>query len=278
MKKYFITYGDYKFEYAKQRISKEAECSGQFDEIISYSPNEISDEVRNSPLFSIERGGGLWIWKPDIIYTTLLQASMGDIVVYADSGCCLSNNNKAWNDYWCLLDSHDIIPQLIFKYNKEWCRKEIFETIPVKNPNWFNQYQFCATVVILKKTEFTLSFIKEWRNIMINNPELVMDVDKDMIFKQHKCFKENRHDQSIFSALVYKYLYDISNSNRIYPIWERIEDIDFLSTQAIRAARLRNGDNDLSLRRMVMLSLKRIIKHCIYVPLYSIRMCNKDFL
>ena len=51
MAKYFITYGNAKFELAKKRIEQEAINLNIFDKIILYSEKDISEELKNSDVF-----------------------------------------------------------------------------------------------------------------------------------------------------------------------------------------------------------------------------------
>lgn len=98
---------------------------------------------------------------------------------------------------------------------------------------------------------------------MINHPELVVDVTDKA--EEKKCFKENRHDQTIYSALVYKYF----DTGKIYTMWEHIEDYDIFSKQAIMATRLRDGEKE-SFAKKIKSVFKRIVKDFLFKPLYYI--------
>lgn len=87
MKKVLITYGDKKFEMSKRRFIQQAYSLNVFDEIIAYSEDHLSEELKNSEIIKEKRGGGLWSWKSDIILTTLNKMSDGEYLVYCDTGC-----------------------------------------------------------------------------------------------------------------------------------------------------------------------------------------------
>lgn len=46
-KKIFITYGDDLYKRSLERICHEAEQSGEFDEIIAYTPTDIPESIKS---------------------------------------------------------------------------------------------------------------------------------------------------------------------------------------------------------------------------------------
>lgn len=268
MKKIFITYGDKSFEESKIRIISEAERVKQFDNIISYGRDKLSSELLSTEIINIKRGGGLWSWKPDIILTTINNANIGDIIVYCDAGCSL-HISREWRNYWSKLKNHDILAQRIFQQTDKWTRKNIIEYYSDNGKYWLSSYQYLATVVILKITEFSRQFVREWRDIMVKYPEFAMDVSKENIHDEYPRFIENRHDQAIYSAIIYKYLRNPETRNKIFTQWEHIENYDFFSQQAIRASRLRNNQNEL-LRELIIGGFKRLVRNITSKPFYFI--------
>ena len=267
MKHIFITYGDSGYEAAKVKVCEEAEATGEFDEIISYGREDLSGELLQSDIIKVKRGGGLWSWKPDVILQTMDNYHDGDAIVYCDAGCTLYPS-KEWKEYWKKLEHHDIIAQRIYQRTVHWTRKETLDYFQDYNgKNWPNCYQYQATIIIIIISEFTKKFVTEWRDIMISHPELAMDVTEEERSMQHKGFIENRHDQAIYSALIYKYLADTKTKNKIYTQWEHIEDFDPFRKQAIRATRLRHGQQENRIQRLKG-ALKRIIKRTILIPCY----------
>lgn len=263
MSKCLITYGNEKFKYAREKFVVKAKELNIFDNVRAYSEHDVTDELVSTKLFKKERGGGYWTWKPDIIYTAMSQMQDGDILVYCDAGCTLQQSSE-WSRIWKILEHYDVYAQRLFKRTDKWTRKSILETFKEINGEiWEKQCQYLATIVILKITPFTRSFIAEWRKLMIYHQELVDDVSiKERCYEQ-KCFVENRHDQAIYSALIYKYI----QNNKIYATWEHIEDFDIFCKQAIRATRLRLGEEETNLMRVVS-GFKRCVKNYVFKPLY----------
>lgn len=266
MRKFFITYGDEKFDAAKKRIISQAKAIGFFDCVISYGRDDLSKELLQSEVFSVQRGGGLWSWKPDVILNTIKKAEVGDIIIYCDSGCSIQQSSE-WVSYWNLLERYDMIAQRLFMRTDKWTRKEMIDFFYNNGEGWMKCYQYLATVIIIKVTDFTRLFIEEWRNIVIMHPELVMDVDKSDIKHQKKCFIENRHDQAVYSALIYKYEHNEEFKHHICSRWEHVEDYDLFRRQAIRATRLRQGVNENRSLRFKR-CFKRIIKDYLLTPFF----------
>ena len=72
MKIYFITYGTktpYDFTFALERIKKEAIKSGFFNSVKVYNPEDLDKDFKidYQDILKLRRGGGYWIWKPQII-------------------------------------------------------------------------------------------------------------------------------------------------------------------------------------------------------------------
>lgn len=263
--KVFVTYGDGCFEAAKARIVKEARQTGEFDMVLAYGREDLSEELLASDIIKERRGGGLWSWKPDVLLTTMKRCQDGDTLVYCDAGCSVYPS-KEWQRIWHKLECHDLIAQRIFQRTDHWTRRELLEAFAGDcGLGWPKCYQYQATI-ILNISSFTRRLVSEWRKLMITKPVFALDVTEDERTKQHASFIENRHDQAVYSALVYKYLHGPNTHNRIYTQWEHIEDFDIIRPQAIRATRLRQGETETSAHRRKAI-VKRLIKDYVYKPL-----------
>ena len=266
MKKIFVTYGDAGYEASKRKIINEASATDEFDFLYSYGRDDLSDVLLSSEIITVKRGGGLWSWKPDVILSTMLKHNEGDIIVYCDAGCSVYSSPE-WRKIWEKLEKHDIIAQRIFQKTIKWTRREILDYFKDNGNAWLNLYQFQATTTTIKITDFSKKFVQEWRDLMITHPELAMDVPKDQLEHQLPAFKENRHDQSIYSALIYKYLNNPLTKEKIYTQWQHIEDYDPIYKQAIRATRLRQGQDETRKKRIIA-GCKRLVKDYILKPFY----------
>ena len=265
MKVKLVTYGTPNYRKSLDRLVSQAESICVFDEIRVFTPELLSDELKSSVVIKEKRGGGLWSWKPDILFTTMQQSDDGDIIVYCDAGCSVYKSNE-WNKIFKIMEDHDLLAQRIFARTEQWTRIEIMQLFEANGPYWGKCYQYQATMVI-KNSAFSRRFVKEWRDLMIMNPLLVMDVSPEDMKKQLPQFIENRHDQALYSALVYKYLKDKQYRPLIATQWEHIEDYDPIFKQAIRATRLRNGENE-SIKIKRKKTFKRLVKDYILRPFF----------
>lgn len=266
MKHIFITYGDEKYRNAREKIVHEAYATNEFDEVLPYGREDLSEELLASDIINIPRGGGLWSWKPDILLQTMKRCNIGDAVVYCDAGCSLAPS-KEWKNIWETLEKYDIIAQRIYQRTDHWTRKEIIDYFSDNGQHWLSMCQFQATTIIVIISDFTLQFVNEWKDIMLNHSHLAMDVKDEERKHQLPQFIENRHDQAIYSALVYKHLRRPETRNLIYTQWEHIEDLDPFYPQAIRATRLRCGEVESTSHRRKAIA-KRFIKDFVIKPLY----------
>jgi len=272
MKRYFVAYGDAAFSAAKTRIANEAKATGEFDEVIAYGPEDVSPDVRQGPLWNEKRGGGYWTWKPDIILQTLNRASDGDIVAYVDSGCEVIGGRE-WKEYWRILQSKELIVQGIYQVNRNWTRQSVikhFEDVP---PVWLNRCQFLCTVLFFRKTPRTVDLVSEWRQLMLDHPEMVGDVSASERGKEPDCLIENRHDQTVLSALVYRRLTRPQCRDSIYAQWEHVENLSPFRSQAIRAMRNRTGKRvplGRQLKEMVLRVGKDLLRKPYFILMHGI--------
>lgn len=262
----FITYGDRGYEAAKEKIISEAKATGVFSYVYAYDRSDLSRELLSSKVIDYQRGGGLWSWKPDIILSTMLKHNKGDAIVYCDAGCTIQTSTE-WGRIWKTLERYDMIAQRIFQRSDRWTRREILDYFPDNGKYWHSMCQYQATIIVIIISDFTIQFVREWRNMMILHPEMVADVLEHERQSQLSCFIENRHDQALYSALIYKYLSSSMYSMKICTQWEHIEDLDVFHRQAIRATRLRYGQKE-SVRHKFVAVIKRILKDSLLKPLY----------
>ena len=208
---WFITYGNRKYRKAKERIRREAEEMGCFNGGITlYGPENLSDEFKNATKGVIDqgRGGGYWIWKPFVIMDALSKANENDIVVYADSGCTLHKSGLSrFNEYIDMISSSTGKSVLAMKLrdhsDKEYTSTEIFEYFdkPIDGEVG-NSNQIIATCAFFRKSPESMAIVNQWLTIATTRPELFTDRYNEESKRTNPEFKDNRHDQSIFSMIV----------------------------------------------------------------------------
>lgn len=216
-KKVLIAYANEPMKYSLMFLKFQARWSGVFDKVITYSEKDIPDEIRNIQEYKCKRGGGYWIWKPYIIWKTLQDVEDGDFVCYIDSAC-LINKGTEWDMYFSLLNRYDTV---CFQYDnfisswdekmgcgsskiKYWTKRETLDFFDnYLNTTEYNDYSKIMAGVIFAKGKDN-HLINEWLDITLKNSSLISDPKPSDV--QYDFFSGyHRHDQSIFTPLVWKY-------------------------------------------------------------------------
>lgn len=212
----FISYANEAMAYSLKRIGRQARRLGIFDEVILYTPEDVPDYVRRSPLFSCPRGAGYWCWKPALIHETLQRNEEGTVVVYVDAGCTLRKSPQ-WTEYLSKMDRYDT---LCFQYAdsqpqwkkwgsdssriKYWTKASTLDFIEkyFKDPDVGELNQIMGGVLFMKGRENRL--LKTWEGMMFGQPELVVDPTPEELGQQHPWYAGHRHDQTLLTPLAMK--------------------------------------------------------------------------
>lgn len=203
----FITYGNEKYEKAKERLCKEAYNSGFFTSVKGFGPNDLPENFKTkyNDILKQDRGGGYWLWKPIIMYNEFKTMKEGDYLVYMDAGCIVNKKGKErFNQYIDMLKNSDygvLSFQMYNQIEKWWTTREIFDYFKMdNNGDYANTGQYIHTVLILKKNKHSDEYIKKLVAITLTQSELYTDIHNTN-GRQFNWFKDNRHDQSISSLL-----------------------------------------------------------------------------
>jgi hypothetical protein len=146
------------------------------------------------------RGYGYWTWKPWILKETIENAKYGDIIVYADAGCQIQNTPEAkarFQEYIAMLDDHKSWIRFQMHHpEKNWTTDAIFNYFNLKNTSESGQYM--ATIHILRVCDHSLALADAWTDVAIHTDLFTDTHNKDTTRSD---FKDNRHDQSVFSVI-----------------------------------------------------------------------------
>jgi len=262
MRRVFLTFGDggENFRAARDRIVREAQSTGQFDEVIGRDWSNVSSEVQASSLRNCKRGCGYWIWKPDIIYYTLMRLADGDVLVYCDCGCELRKTKGQWQRLFKRLESADILLRKIRYCAYQWTKKETFDAFCPTHIGSDSHmcFQYEASALVIKKTPFALGLIKDWRDIAIATPSLFSDPSD--ISAELPGFVAARHDQSVFTCLVYKARSE-GWGKKFDIMWDFHFGANLLEDAAIEVVRNRKGSPHarLSIKGRVIRAMQRLV-------------------
>ena len=202
---HMISYGNEKFKNSKKRIFNEGINSKFFYSIEVLGPENLDIEFKSkfNNILTLERGGGYWLWKLNIIEQKLKKINDNDYLIYIDSGCTINEKGiNRLNDYINLLENSEfgIISFQLTHLEKIWTIKEFFNYFNINNDsNILNSGQYMATILIMKKNNHLRKILDTWSKLMHDNPLLITDYYN--YNNQEEYFKDNRHDQSVLSII-----------------------------------------------------------------------------
>ena len=154
------------------------------------------------------RGYGFWAWKASIVKERFHDMAEGDILFWSDAGLYWNYTPKSverFEGYISKLsDNNDILAFEQPTIEREWTKGDVLEALGVYYDDVIcNSLQFLGGLFAIKKTKRTIELVDRWISLNELKKELITDKRS---LKSHKDgFKENRHDQSIFSVLVKTY-------------------------------------------------------------------------
>jgi hypothetical protein len=198
MNKYFINFANNGYYNVQNKALESAKSLGF--EVKGYRMNDIDEDfkLKNQNILSCKRGSGYWLWKPYIILDMIEKIKDGDFLIYMDSGAFLIKSPDHILEH---VDEKGILAFSTIHLQSTWCKKDLFEFIFDKEYDYSDKPQMLASYIFIKKTESSVNFIKNWLNIA-SNYHLI--TDEPSVSENYSDFREHRHDQSIYSLLVYK--------------------------------------------------------------------------
>eukprot|EP00747_Dinoflagellata_sp_TGD_P192952 gnl/TRDRNA2_/TRDRNA2_58530_c0_seq1.p1 gnl/TRDRNA2_/TRDRNA2_58530_c0~~gnl/TRDRNA2_/TRDRNA2_58530_c0_seq1.p1 ORF type:complete len:315 (+),score=49.08 gnl/TRDRNA2_/TRDRNA2_58530_c0_seq1:91-1035(+) len=230
----FCTYGDARYARSRERLAHEASRSGLFNSIHIYTLSDALDLARGSEqtlqvLHQAEqalkgpgrkcRGGGYWLWKPLVLQAALASVEDGDVVVYADAGCSMASRGEAMSasgrkectDKISALRSGQPLDACRlprsrkhgrFVYgNERYCRLACARMFAIDFDGFMSTVQVEANRVMLLKNAESTAFVEQWAAAALQHPDLFMDAPAGEV--NSAGFREHRHDQAVFSALLH---------------------------------------------------------------------------
>ena len=204
----FLTFGSHaNYINAANRLTDQVKELEIFDEIKNYNSNSL----KNDPEFwdkhkdfceKNRRGYGYWLWKPYLIKKTMEQLKDGDIVLYLDCGCEIDVNEKSYlNEMIDIVKTDNIIGTLTLA-DKDWNKMDLILKLDMNDIDVLKTPQHQAGALMFLVCDTTRNIVNEWYNIGCDYHNID---DSPSISKNLDCFRQHRHDQSIFSLLTKKH-------------------------------------------------------------------------
>ena len=207
MKVVLCSFADSSFCNVIKRFQYEAMESGFFDDVVVYTEKDFDDDFWSRHHEFIEknpRGYGYWMWKPYVVNRTLKSIDEGDILVYLDTGCGINKTGvKKFNHYLRLVKESNL--GCVCFYNgyieKDWCKGDVLDYFKVRdNKEITDSQQIMGGIFFVRKNRNICQLIDRWEHTTSNYYHLLDDSESES--PNLPGFRENRHDQTIFSLLL----------------------------------------------------------------------------
>ena len=155
-----ITFTNDDMTISAEKCSQSAMANG-CDESMIYHPDFYTNEfyLFNEEILTQKRGAGYWLWKPYFIYQELLNLSDNNILIYTDAGLIFQNHINH------LIGNMDLEDIMLFDnrwIHGDWCKMDVLIMMKCDEKYFIEHTQLQASCIILKHTQFTMHFIKEW--------------------------------------------------------------------------------------------------------------------
>lgn len=209
-----LTYfGDDNFSIGKKRILRQAENFQVFKSIQEFGEKDLENnsfwEKHAQPMM-LERSGmpgkfyGYYACKPYFVLKALENIPENDVLLYVDCGCELNKNGlvKMQQYYQECLDTEGVFFSLNLP-EIQWTKMDTYNRIMEDNSEYMMTRQIISGIFFLKNTSMIRSLVQKWTDICVEENGRYLD-DSPSSLENDSIFRENRHDQSIWSLLLKK--------------------------------------------------------------------------
>ena len=213
MKLHLTYFGDNNFSLGKNRIRKQAENFEVFNSIQEFGESDLEDnlfwEQYAKPMMGPRIGMpgryyGYYACKPYFILKALENIPENDVLLYIDSGCELNKNGleKLKQYYEECLETEGVfftldLPEI------QWTKMDTYRHIMEDSDEYLMTRQVISGIFFLKNTSMIRELVQKWIDICVEDDGKYLD-DSPSILPNDDIFRENRHDQSIWSLLLKK--------------------------------------------------------------------------
>lgn len=208
--RYLLSYSTKGFYNRHDELNKSAKKFGIKKHIDFYDRDLFKTDFyrKNKIVLDNPKGAGFWLWKPYYINEALKQINDGDLLFYVDAASVFIDDPEA------IFKIAGESEQGIIPFdtrpltNRQFCRRDAFINLGCDTEKYWNSWHVIATMIVIKKTVFAVSFISEWLQAC-QNPFSIVNNNNSVDFKTKNeellGFIDHRSDQSIFSILVAKH-------------------------------------------------------------------------
>lgn len=212
-----LTYfGDDTYSFGKQRIRRQAENFGVFKSIQEYGEEDLNnqhsafwDECKEHMM--CERPGGerkyygYYACKPYFILQSLKNIPENEVLLYVDSGCELNKNGiSRLEEYYNECVNTGGVFFFLNLPEIQWTKMDTYRRLMLDNDEHLTTRQIISGIFLLKNTQNVREIVEKWLTVCLEEQGHYLN-DEPSILENDTTFRENRHDQSIFSLLIKRF-------------------------------------------------------------------------
>ena len=137
----------------------------------------------------------------------------GDYIIYTDAGIVYLNSTRNIINFM-EKENTEIWAFQLRNLEKYWTKRDPFILLCLLSSLYSDTPQYMAGIQIYRKSKFTEKFLEDLLYYS-QDKRIITDMPNTQKYNNYDGFKENRHDQSIFSLLIKKYgLLNTPKTNR----------------------------------------------------------------
>ncbi len=229
-----------KFNNAKRRFIKQFNNSNLIDNLFIFDDDWLASIKIDIPLNTFVSS---FVWKPIVILEIMNQINDNDILIYLDIGC--EFNDEMLFKAISAIKNHGSTFMLLNHDLKSWISPKLFGKGPFDNIN-SNSKCVAAGTLFLVKDCATFQLISEWHK---------WATEENSIYAIGSGSNIHRHDQSILSAIIYNYSFNIILDNCYVDPKNFLQKNSLVNSFAV-VLRNKSSVSILSLRKFFILFLE----------------------
>jgi hypothetical protein len=156
------------------------------------------------------RGGGYWLWKPNIILDALQNSEDGTVVMYTDAAMHMVADPASLLSYALdhpiMLFEHTFpLPNGPVQYPMgSWTKRDAFVLLDAERPECHRQQQLWAGLQIYRNGPEARAFVREVVDA-VADARVLTDRPNSQGLDNLPGFREHRHDQSVVSIVAWRH-------------------------------------------------------------------------
>jgi hypothetical protein len=205
---FLVSYATDQFQRVRCELNASAiEVGIPKSNILSYSLDDLHGSAfyrENREILDAVCGAGYWAWKPYFILEAMTQLDDGDALFYCDAGSLFAASPAPLIDLCLRSDSGVVLFDARPLTNRQFTKRDCFVCLGCDEAKYWDSFEVIATVLVLRKCEFVLRFLKEWLGYC-RDARAITDQPNTCGMKDLPGFIQHRWDQAILSVLAAKH-------------------------------------------------------------------------